>query len=87
MNTDRLERTPAKLNVTELLHSRYTGGRRPASWDLRRDGNDFVRSDDGKVIKLWSDGGQTPPKAGSVLMITGGDDQAGYSWTLYGIAR
>ncbi len=88
------EKLPATIRVNELLSSRYdalyaTGelerGSRPFSWDDRTEGIDVVRCEDGREIRLLSDGGQSPPHPGWVLVLRGGDADAGYSWTLYGM--
>lgn len=78
---------PKKIKVSELLESRYPDGKRPLSWDLRKEGVDVVLTTDGDTVRLISDGQQSPPKAGQVLMLTGGDPERGYVWTLYGLPR
>ena len=79
---------PAKVCVAELVSSRYPAHIRPASWAGRRAGIDQIRSVEGNFsIKLASDGGQAPPQPGCTLMLTGGDPQSGYRWTLYGLPR
>ena len=42
---------------------------------------------DGSTITLLSDGQQSPPKAGWVVLLYEGSEQDGYRWTLYGIKR
>lgn len=74
-----------RLSVSELLCSRYAGGERPLSWDDRKEGVDVVRAVTGEEVRLKSTSMQSPPKPGWVILLTGGDDVAGYSWTLYGI--
>ena len=78
---------PFQVQVRKVVQSRYDGSGRPASWDNRRSGVDTVQTSDGQTLRLLSDGGQSVPTEGWVLMITGGDGQQGYRWTLYGIPR
>ncbi len=89
---------PARIQVQELLNSRYgslckpspsldDGLPRPLSWDERVEGSDVVRSVDGQTVKLFSSAMQTPPQPGWVILLTDGDPQAGYRWTLYGMPR
>ena len=82
-----LEHIPARLEVEQLVESRYQGGQRPLSWDARTEGADVVRTVDGKVLKLASDGGQSPPRRGWIIMVTGGNAETGYEWTLYGLPQ
>ena len=94
MQTERssLSHLPVKVVIGELVASRYApGGRsggneRPSSWDERRAGIDVVRTTDGKTLRLASDGGQSPPQTGWILIVQSGDANAGYQWTLYGIS-
>ncbi len=79
-----LENLPVKVTVSSIVEGRYSGPR-PASWDQRIAGHDLVTLADGSVIKLQSEGGQSVPQPGWVLMITSGDANTGYSWTLYGL--
>lgn len=76
---------PSRITVTKLVSSRYPSGKRPASWDQRTSGVDVVQASDGKNIKLLSDGGQSPPRKGWVVLLTKGDEQSGFNWTLYGL--
>ena len=86
-------RLHARAEVSEVLASRYDGlvedstahGYRPAAWDERLEGVDTVRTSSGEVLRLYSTGGQSVPKPGWVVVITGGSFQTGYTWTLYGI--
>lgn len=80
-----LQHLPFEVYIIELVSSRYGNGRRPVSWDDRSDGVDVVRTVDGKLIKLWSSGGQSPPAPGWRIIIAEGDVQRGFSWTLYGL--
>ena len=78
---------PARLEIESLVQSRYPDGQRPLSWDARLEGADIVRTTDGKLLRLRSDGGQSPPQRGWVIMVTGGDSERGYAWTLYGLPQ
>lgn len=78
---------PRKVEVLSTVRSRYADGARPPSWDARCDGVDVVAVQGGEQLRLWSDGGQSTPKHGWVLMLTDGNPQDGYKWTLYGLAR
>ena len=80
-----LETFPVKLEVEQLIESRYPRGERPLSWDGRTEGVDSVRTTDGRLLRLFSDGGQSPPKKGWVIMVEGGSSERGYRWTLYGL--
>jgi hypothetical protein len=89
----KFDHLPALVHVDELVSSRYddlclehrlTHGCRPVGWDERRGGIDVVRTREAKLLKLESDGGQSPPKPGWVLILRGGDSERGYGWTLYG---
>jgi len=85
MQSDKVSALPLRVKVQELVESRYASNQRPESWDQRKEGVDLVKTEDGKVLKLWSDGQQSPPQKGWILMIRDGDNQKGYSWTLYGL--
>ena len=87
MKFDSVDKLPQKVKVGEIVSSRYSDNVRPFSWDQRKDGVDVVRTEDGQVLKLWCDGGQSPPKRGWTLMLRGGDIDQGYQWTLYGMPR
>jgi hypothetical protein len=78
---------PKKVEVLSVVRSRYVGGGRPKSWDSRKEGIDVVAVDGGEQIRLWSDGGQSTPRHGWVLMLTEGNSQDGFRWTLYGLAK
>jgi hypothetical protein len=78
---------PRQVSVAEVIRSRYPYEDRPLSWDERIEGIDVIRTSDDEVIRLFSDGMQSPPKKGWVVVLTGGSDESGYSWTLYGIPR
>ena len=76
---------PRRVIVKRIVSSRYAENLRPLSWDERKEGEDTIESGDGATVKLLSDGQQSPPKPGWVLLLTSGDDSVGYRWTLYGI--
>jgi len=77
---------PCRVQVSSIESSRYPPTHeRPSSWDRRVDGIDVVRTTEGQVLPLQSDGQQSPPKDGWIILITAGDEQSGYIWTLYGI--
>jgi hypothetical protein len=85
---------PRRVEVRRAIASRYgslsgqtPGATRPDSWDDRRPGIDLVETAAGERIHLRSDGGQSVPKPGWIVMLTSGDDATGYGWTLYGIKR
>ena len=82
---DSLGELPARVRVVKLLESRYPSGSRPLSWDERKAGIDTVQSEDGKTIRLASDGQQSPPQPGWTILVSAGSPQ-GYQWTLYGIS-
>ena len=87
MSYSSFDHLPARIEVEQLVESRYKSGKRPLSWDSRKEGSDVVRAIDGKTYKLLSDGGQSPPKKGWIIMVTGGSAEAGYQWTLYGMPQ
>jgi hypothetical protein len=78
---------PRVVVVKRLLEHRYSSGIRPVDWDSRRQGLDKVESVDGEEIGLLSDGSQSSPKEGWSIVLTAGDEQAGYRWTLYSLGR
>lgn len=83
---------PARIEVTELLSSRYDSTEshkrtRPMEWGERLAGVDIVRVSGGHTVRLKSSPMQSPPKPGWVLMLTDGNDSEGYAWTLYGLSR
>jgi len=85
MRYESLANLPVRLTVGEIVSSRYPDNKRPESWEARRAGLDVVRTEDGRTLRLASDGGQSPPQPGWVIMVTEGDLDAGYRWTLYGL--
>jgi hypothetical protein len=87
------EHLPKKIVVKARLSSRYDehyadgrlqSGSRPARWENRIEGIDCVITDSGDRIDLLSDGQQSPPSEGWVLMLTS-RNEVGYGWTLYGL--
>lgn len=87
MRYDGVTALPCRIAVSSLLESRYGSEERPLSWDERRSGLDVVRTGEGLTLKLHSNGGQEPPRSGWVLLLMGGNEQEGYSWTLYGLPK
>jgi|GEM_PF-1434729 len=90
MNYDSIASLPVRIRVSELVSSRYGRGgdpadARPVSWDNRLAGVDVVKTETGLTLKLFSDGQQSPPQVGWVLLLGSGDSEQGYGWTLYGI--
>lgn len=86
MQSDVITKLPVRIKVQEVLSSRYEGQHhRPANWDRRKSGVDVVKTTDGQTIKLQSDGGQSPPQKDWVVLLSKGDAQSGYIWTLYGM--
>lgn len=80
-------KAPFRVTVASIVSSRYgdlTIGR-PESWDMRKEGVDVVQSSTGETIRLLSDGQQSVPQKGWVLLITDGDSTSGYRWTLFGM--
>lgn len=82
-----LSRLPARIAVAELVDSRYVDGKRPEQWEKRLEGIDLIKSEEGAVLKLWSDGGQSPPQAGWGIVLVSGDATRGYNWTLYSLPK
>lgn len=58
---------------------------KPLAWEERVSGQDIVEGSDGNTYVLSSDGSQSVPQPGWVLMAVDGDPKTGFSWTLYGI--
>jgi hypothetical protein len=82
--------------VKNILSSRYENHTKPFSWDHRIEGEDVIETEEGEVISLFSDGGQSPPKPRWVILLTSRlYDEASefkseksslkYMWTLYGM--
>jgi hypothetical protein len=87
--TDNL---PRCVKIVEVIESRYAPGQRPALWNERREGLEKIRTADGKVLQLFSTGGQSTPAPGWELLLTKVVPQtqsgttAAFQWTLYGVA-
>lgn len=86
---DALRAVPCRIDVADVLSSRYerSANERPLYWDERVDGVDVVVTVEGQTLKLRSDGQQSPPKHGWGLIVTGGDAETGYLWTLYSLPK
>jgi hypothetical protein len=80
-----LQALPAKVTVTKIVSSRYPNARRPESWDERKAGVDVIHAEEAGQLKLQSDGQQSPPREGWVIMLTDGNPSDGFRWTLYGM--
>lgn len=78
---------PHRVRVAEIVSSRYPDNRRPFSWDQRREGIDIIRTADGSLLNLMSDGGQSPPQNGWEIMLTRPVEGNAFAWTLYGLPR
>lgn len=78
---------PKKIIVSEIISSRYpnSGGIHNSSWDERITGIDVIKSSEGNPLKLYSDGMQSTPQKGWSIMLTSGNEETGYRWTLYGV--
>lgn len=59
---------------------------RPFVWDERCDGVDKIETTEGEVIELWSEGMQSPPKPGWVILLRE-QGAEGYAWTLYALPK
>ena len=84
---------PRQIEVLDIISSRYSPGSRPLSWDQRNSGIEIVKTTDGEEITLYSNGGQSTPQHGWVLVLTRQTDQlsaaetqSAYEWTLFGIS-
>ncbi|MDZ4785282.1 MAG: hypothetical protein SGJ02_04310 [bacterium] len=87
MQVDSLKEVPVRVVVENIISSRYSDNERPLSWDHRRAGIDVIKTNDNMTLKLLSDGGQTPPKPGWTILVSKGDSELGYKWTLYSMPR
>ena len=90
MSFDSVEKLPSRVQVGEVMSSRYAAcppGARPENWERRIEGVDVIATTDGRTLRLWSDGQQSVPAKGWVLMLLQGDAAQGYRWTLFGIPR
>lgn len=75
-----------RIKVGRVVESRYEGGFRPLSWDDRKAGRDLIETIDGERVALASTGQQSCPQNGWEILLTGGDETRGFTWTLYGLA-
>lgn len=75
-----------RIKVAHIVESRYAGGFRPLSWDDRGAGRDVIETVNGERIVLASSGQQSCPQAGWEILLTGGDEMSGFTWTLYGLS-
>ncbi|MCB0310184.1 MAG: hypothetical protein KDD42_03045 [Bdellovibrionales bacterium] len=87
MSANSIEKLPRKVQVKDLVTSRYLNGARPSNWDERSAGEDIVITTEGETLKLWSDGGQSPPQPGWILMLRDKRADSLFGWTLYGMPR
>ena len=82
---------PRRIKITSVIKSRYTeidtdtALCRPKSWDSRLAEVEVVKDHDNQEVKLRSNGGQSSPQEGWELMLTAGDPEQGYEWTLYSL--
>lgn len=77
---------PFRIKVSQVKCGRYKVGTKPLSWDLRKAGVDTVVSTDGQEYKLDCQGDQSTPDIGWELLVNG-KTEAGYTWTLFGVAK
>jgi hypothetical protein len=79
---------PQRITVEQVVSSRYPPSHeRPENWADRLAGQDLVRSSDGQLILLQSDGGQSPPQVGWQILLREGNAASGYEWTLVGMPK
>lgn len=84
---------PRRIRIQEILSGRYAPGKRPLSWDARKPGVEKVRTADGEVLSLYSNGGQSTPAPGWQLLLTKphasatAEEAGALQWTLYGVAE
>ena len=86
------DKFPFRTTVSSVLQSRYgsdlpQGSSRPSSWDDRKDGVDVVVTDSGETLRLYSDGQQSVPQKGWVILVTSGNNTSGFHWTLFGMPK
>ena len=96
MTEGKAKGLPRKVEVKIRKQSRYDEhyenglleeGKRPMLWENRREGIDVIETTDDEELRLVSDGQQSPPAEGWTLMLTDGDAEVGFSWTLYGMSK
>ena len=61
---------PLRIVVREVLESRYEPGERPIMWAQRKPGFEKVMTETGEKITLASNGGQSSPAEGWILLLT-----------------
>lgn len=74
-----------RVVVKEVLKARYP--ERPRNWNERSAGIDIIKTEQGDTLELLSDGQQSPPKKGWVIMLREVDKEGRFTWTLYGIPK
>lgn len=74
-----------RVIVKEVVQSRYP--ERPKNWDERFPGVDIIITEQGDTIELLSDGQQSPPKKGWVILLRDTDNEGRFTWTLYGLPK
>lgn len=87
MESEALPQVPFRVRVKEVVSSRYPGHERPEKWDGRTSGVDVIQTTEGQKLRLESGGQQSPPQENWEILVTGGDNQQGFTWTLYGIPK
>ena len=75
--------SPRRVTVTLISSSRYSNNQRPESWDDRHAGLDSIVTSTGEKIVLFSDGGQSPPQPGWIILVSATTYEGGSLWTLY----
>lgn len=83
---------PRRVHVKKVISSRYSSGERPLSWDERVAGIEEIQAEDGELVVLFSNGGQSTPKPGWDILLTqphrsAQASQLALEWTLYGIPK
>jgi len=79
--------TDAPIGQFQTTESYIELAARPLSWDARKSGIDRIRTVAGEDLLLRSDGMQSTPKPGWLLLLVDDHDDEAYRWTLYGIPR
>jgi hypothetical protein len=74
-----------RVKVKEVVRARYP--ERPLNWDERIPGIDVIVTEQGDTIELLSDGQQSPPKKGWVILLREVDSEGRFTWTLYGLPK
>jgi hypothetical protein len=72
-----------KVQVSSIVSSRYKNIARPDSWDERVAGKEVIQTTCGKTLELFSDGQQSTPQPGWVIMVEEGVSTP--KWTLFGM--